>query len=507
MTHAIRTLRQTGAVGALVAVLALGGAPAALALEPTPQDPADTPPAVTPPPELGPARVIVKYRASEAPRLATPQASRNAAALLSDVAGAEVEHIREMSGNAQVVRITGLVIPQNADPREVLQSVVDRIAADPAVEYAEIDGFNYIQQAVDDARFSEQWHYSEPASGVGAAAAWENATGADVVVAVLDTGVRPHPDLAANLLPGFDFVSDAQIANDGDLRDADPSDPGDWVGAVDAWCPLTPRDSSWHGTHVAGTVAAVTNNAEGVAGVARDAKVVPIRVLGKCGGFTSDIVDGMRWAAGLAVPGAPLNANAAQVLNLSLGGPGGCSATYQDAIDDILLRNATIVVAAGNSNENAANFRPASCDGVIAVAATTRAGGRAYYSNFGPAVEIAAPGGETFQVDEDGVLSTLNEGTEGPGADSYAFYQGTSMAAPHVAAVAALLYERDPLTTPSEVLSRLQTTAKPFPAVSPRPCTTSNCGAGIVDAAAATAPIPPQGGAPDLSFLRLLLPN
>ena len=401
-----------------------------------------------------------------------------------------------MSGNAQIVEVVSLsgvelTGPERAQAIETIQSIAERIAADPAVESAEPDAIMQIQQA-NDPRFGQQWHYTMPVTGVNVVGGWSNSTGNGVTVAVIDTGYRPHVDLVGNLsLPGFDFISNSTVANDGDGRDADASDPGDWIAASDTWCPLSPRGSSWHGTHVAGTVAAVTNNALGVAGVARSAKVVPVRVLGKCGGSLSDIADGMRWAAGLPVPGAPTNPNPAQVLNLSLGGSGACGPTYQNAVNDIVAAGSTVVVAAGNSNANASNFRPANCSGVVTVASTNQTGARSYYSNFGSVVEIAAPGGETHQVTSRGVLSTLNAGATTPGADNYAFYQGTSMAAPHVAGVAALLYQLSPGINPALISTILQNTAQPFPTVSSNQCSTANCGAGIVDAGAATGFLPP----------------
>src|SRR5690606_31257016 len=155
--------------------------------------------------------------------------------------------------------------------------------------------------------------------------------GNGVVVAVLDTGITRHGDLDANVLPGYDFISDAGKANDGDGRDNDPSDPGDWVTLNQ--CPGGNRaeNSSWHGTHVAGTIAAVTNNAKGVAGTAFGARILPVRVLGTCGGYDSDIADAIVWAAGGSVSGVPTNANPAEVINLSLGGGGACGRTSQNA--------------------------------------------------------------------------------------------------------------------------------------------------------------------------------
>jgi serine protease len=244
------------------------------------------------------------------------------------------------------------------------------------------------------------------------------------------------------------------------------------------------ENSSWHGTHVAGTIAALTNNGTGVAGIAYGAKVVPVRVLGKCGGYTSDIADGIIWASGGTVSGVPNIAARAQVINMSLGGGGACDTTTQNAINSARTRGTVVVVAAGNESQNASNSNPANCAGVIAVAATNRSGGRATYSNYGTIVDVAAPGGDTGA----GILSTLNAGTTSPGADSYASYMGTSMATPHVAAVAALMLSKNPALTPDDVEARLKSSARPFPA------SCSGCGAGIVDASAAIDAAAGTGG-------------
>jgi subtilisin family serine protease len=196
---------------------------------------------------------------------------------------------------------------------------------------------------------------------------------------------------------GYDFISDAFVANDGDGRESNAQDPGDWNTA--GQCPPDPGayPSSWHGTHVAGTIAAVSNNGSGVAGVAFGARVLPLRVLGRCGGYTSDIADAIVWASGGSVSGVPANSNVAKVVNLSLGGAGACDTTTQNAINSARTRGTVIVVAAGNENQNASNSSPANCSGVIAVASVNRSGGRAYYSNFGSVVDVAAPGGDVRQ--------------------------------------------------------------------------------------------------------------
>ena len=238
-------------------------------------------------------------------------------------------------------------------------------------------------------------------------------------MAVLDTGYRPHVDLVGNIIPGYDFIISTAVSNDGNGRDPDASDPGDWTAT---------RNSSWHGTHTAGTIGAVTNNSLGVAGVAFNAQIQPVRVLGTGGGFTSDITDAIVWASGGSVAGVPNNTTPANVINMSLGGSGACSSAMQTAINGAVGRGTVVVVSAGNSNIDAKNQNPANCKKVIPVAAVGRKGGKASYSNFGNIVKIAAPGGDLNEF----VYSTLNFGTTTPAGDAYAGYQGTSMAAPHL---------------------------------------------------------------------------
>ena len=235
---------------------------------------------------------------------------------------------------------------------------------------------------------------------------------------------------------------------------------------------------------MAGTIGALSNNGTGVAGVNHVSKILPVRVLGKCGGTFSDIVDAIRWAAGLPVSGVPDNANPAKVINMSLGGGTPCSDTpaLQSAIDAATAAGTIVVVSAGNSNANASGFSPASCNNVVTVAATGRTGSKASYSNFGSTVEISAPGGDG----SNGVLSTLNAGTTTAGAYNYVSYQGTSMAAPHVAGVVSLMLSLRPSLNYTQVVSILQSTATAFPSGST--CTTSLCGPGIVNAFFALQP-------------------
>lgn len=428
-------------------------------------------------------QLIVKYRTDTslqqgARAAALPRAAATLARLAVQVAGR-----RPLGPQSQVLQLTRAV-PLD----EAARLARDLAADDPAIEYAEPDRMLTRQAVPTDPRYGEQWHYFEATGGIRAPAAWDRATGAGVVVAVLDTGVRPHADLRANLLPGYDFIGTPFVAKDGDGRDPDASDPGDATraGECGGGQPGADEPSSWHGTHVSGTVAAAADGS-GVVGVAHGAKLVPVRVLGRCGGYTSDIAQAIVWAAGGSVAGVPANPHPARVINLSLGGPGACDQTTQDAVDQARSRGAVVVVAAGNWSEDAGQWSPASCRGVVTVAATTRAGGRAYYSNFGSAVALAAPGGEVYAGEANGVLSTLNTGLDAPGADSYAYYQGTSMASPHVAGVAALVLERAPGLTPDAVASLLTSTARPFPAA----C--EGCGRGIVDAAAAVEAASPGG--------------
>jgi len=426
-------------------------------------------------------QLIVKFRADAAPDTAA----------IARVAGEQVD-VRQRSRNgAHTAKLR--TRRSGAD----VAALAREVSALPGVEYAEPDTILHPAAVPNDPRFVEQWDLSAPTApaagstlvGANLLPAWDVTTGAsDVVVAVIDTGITAHADLAGQVLPGYDMITDAQIANDGSARDADPSDPGDWITSTESasgfFAGCGASNSSWHGTHVAGTIAAVSNNSLGVAGIAPGSKILPIRALGKCGGYTSDIVDGMRWAAGLSVTGAPTNPNPAAVLNLSLGGSGACSTTQQAAINDITAVGSTVVVAAGNSNVDAANAQPANCAGVVTVAATGSTGSRAYYSNYGSLVELAAPGGDT-KLTPGPILSTLNAGTTSPGTDTYVGYQGTSMATPHVAGVAALVKSVNPSLAPAALLSVLQNTSAAFPAGST--CSTANCGRGMLDASAAVS--------------------
>ena len=333
----------------------------------------------------------------------------------------------------------------------------------------------------DDPRLDEQWgtqdqDETDGGYSVRAEGAWAITTGSEEIrVAVLDTGITAHSELDNRRVAGYDFIGNLGTANDGNGRDADPSDPGDPCGG---------DSSSWHGTHVAGTIGAEAGNGVGITGLNWVSKIQPVRVLGVCGGYTSDIADAIKWAAGGTVSGVPANATPSRVISLSLGGWGACSTVEQAAIDYAVAQGALVVVAAGNEEDDAANYSPANCDDVIVVAATSREGKKSWYSNYGEIVTVAAPGGD-YWVDG-GILSTLNTGTSSPGSPSYDFYQGTSMATPHVAGVLSLLLSVAPELGLADVLTLLAETSQPFPADSSADsCSDPDmCGVGIIDATA-----------------------
>jgi serine protease len=415
-------------------------------------------------------QIIVHYTAAALAAFQPPTVQMTA---LNEATGVKLTYVRELADRSVVVRL-----PQPLTETE-LRPVLARMKRLPEVAVAEPDLRVVIQALPNDPRFGEQWHYFAPTArnfGVNLPGAWDVTTGnPNIVVAVLDTGQLNHADLVGRMAPGYDFITNAFIANDGDGRDPNPSDEGDG-----GWETL----STWHGTHIAGTIGATSNNGLGVTGINWQSKIQHVRVLGISGGILSDIIDATYWAAGLSVPGAPLNPTPAKVLNMSFGIAGACPVGMQNAINAVVNVGAVVVVSAGNESIPAANFLPANCNNVITVGATDRSGDMAFYSNYGAAVEIAAPGGETpIDAMSDGILSTLNTGILAPEADSYDFYQGTSMAAPHVTGIVSLMLSVNPTLTPAQVLSILQSTVTPFPAGSA--CHTQGCGAGLVNAMAA----------------------
>jgi serine protease len=445
------------------------------------------------------------------------------------------------------------------------------LRADADVEFAEPNGRRRIAAAPNDPLYAAaapgvrpdgpdagQWYLRRPIdelkSSIDIEAAWAVTRGrSSVVVAVLDTGVRfDHPDLGratsggtGRLLAGYDFVTNVAVANDGNARDSDPSDPGDWTTAAENSNPgsqfhecdpegqglAEPTPSSWHGTATASLVSAATNNNIGMAGTAPNVRVLPVRVLGKCFGRDSDIQAGMRWAAGIPVDGVPDNPNPAKVLNLSLGGGGACTSAYQTVVDEVLAAGAVIVAAAGNSDGQAVGA-PGNCRGVIAVLALRHVGTKVGFSDLGPEIAIAAPGGNcVLEGDTDPclypILAATNKGSQRPGGsgwtDSYDISVGTSFASPLVAGTVGLMFSATPRLTPGQIRTALRSSARRFPTSGadngsdPTPvpmcrapdgssqlqcyCNTSVCGAGMLDAGAAvvaaTQPIEGGGGSND----------
>jgi serine protease len=431
-------------------------------------------------------RLVVEYRAGTLGARAAELADVPRTHAAAHLRGLQMRALRRTAFGAQVLQLDHALTL--AEARSLARAIE---AGDPTVARVEVDRRLHAAAVPLDPLYASQWHLYEPLGGIDAPAAWLHSTGAGVVVAVIDSGVRPHADLAANLLPGYDFISTTRFSADGTGRDGDASDPGDWSAAGQCAPGAPAEPSSWHGTHVAGLVAARAGDARGVVGVAYDARVLPVRVLGRCGGYASDIADAIMWSAGGVVPGVPANAHPAAVLNLSLGGSGACPASMQWAIDRVRAAGRLVVVAAGNGHGAVHDSSPANCRGVLVVAATDRRGAAAPYTNTGPEVALAAPGGRMIAArDPSGILSTFNDGRTTPGLDSYAEDQGTSMAAPQVAGVAALMLARDPTLSADEITALLKGGARRFPGR----CT--GCGAGLLDAGRAVASVPWQGLVP-----------
>ncbi|RRR70229.1 MAG: choice-of-anchor D domain-containing protein, partial [Candidatus Viridilinea halotolerans] len=425
-------------------------------------------------------RLIVQMR--------EPGAGAQLASTLAAVAGVELSYIRAFDEDTHIFGLA------QALPHAEVEALAERLRDDPEVLLATPDTLLFPAFEASDPLYQEYgWPLWAPALGsygIDLSRAWDLTQGdPNLVIAILDTGaLLNHEDLIGRHLatnPGYDMLSDLARAGDGNGRDPDPSDPGDFVTSNEAASgqPLagcTVSDSSWHGAHVAGIIGATANNARGIAGVNQSSPLLYLRVLGKCGGYISDIADGVRWAVGLNVSGLPRNPNPARVINMSLGGSGTCNSFLQQAINDANNQGAVVIAAAGNSNQAADTYQPANCGGTITVAAVGRTGWRARYSNYGPLVDLAAPGGDR-SVDTQ-IFSTVNSGRTVPVNDSYSAYQGTSMATPHVAGVVSLMLAVNPALTAAEVLSILQATATPFPAES---SCIGLCGAGILNGGAA----------------------
>ncbi len=478
------------------------------------------------------ARVIVKFRADSGlrkalagrggkPLLMEPQHAAALAARLN----MPLSDGRVLGAHTQLVKGAGMSSAQ----------LVWRLSSQPDVEWAVVDQRRYIRSAPNDPYFAAgqagvspaagQWYLRAPddtlVSAINALGAWNISTGLPrVTVAVLDTGVRyEHPDLAGKLHPGYDFVSDSATSNDGTARDADASDPGDFTRSGECGLGQAATDSSWHGTQVAGIVGAATNNGLGIAGTGRDVMVLPVRVLGACGGTDSDIIAAMRWAAGLTsnVGGGTsvVNAHPAKVINLSLGSTGVCGPAYIEAMQEMNNAGVTVVVAAGNE-AGLATDSPANCPGALAVAALRHIGTKVGFSSMGPEVAISAPGGNCVNTTGEclyPIVTTSNAGLTGPTTSTYTSggsdaSVGTSFSAPQVSGTVGLMLSLNANLSPADIRTALQTTARAFPVSGAQAgvlqcqapsdtaqeecyCTTSTCGAGMLDAAAAVAWVNP----------------
>src|SRR5579862_7001036 len=499
----------------------------------------------------GSARVIVKLKADSA--LLSAKAGSAKAQLESNAQSLGTRLGIAMTSGAGVSERTQVIFASGMTSTALAQ----RLAQEPDVEYAVPDQRRRLRTAPNDPLYAAgvpgngpavgQWYLRAPSgavlSSINIEPAWDVTMGSpSIVVADVDTGVRfEHPDLLAvaaggNLLPGYDMISDVPTANDGDGRDADASDPGDWVTAAEANNPRGPfyqcteqdpntgqyvaENSSWHGTQVAGLIVALTNNGIGMASVGPHLRLLPVRALGKCGGFDSDIIAGITWAAGLSVPGVPANTTPARVINLSLGSDGPCTSAYMDAVTQVTATGAVVVVAAGNDAGHAVGV-PANCPGVIAVAGLRHVGTKVGFSSLGPEVSLSSPGGNCVNVTEGSaclypMLTTSNSGTTTPVSsiytDSFNVSLGTSFATPLVAGTAGLMLSVQPSLTPHQIKLMLEATTRPFPATSSDAtpdapvtqctapqvdssgnpidqleciCTIDTCGAGMLDAGAA----------------------
>jgi len=481
-------------------------------------------------------RIIVKFRsASSQARLQTQAAAGNGEAAgttsavttdrvraLATRSGMSLEAVRSISPNMHVMHVKSL-----AAGGEPVADMLARLRADPEVEYAVLDKRVYPHAISSDPLATGQWylHAVQP-SAINAEGAWNVTTGSNgVVIAVIDTGVRfDHPDLkrviqGGRLLPGYDFVSADSAgrfftANDGTARDADPSDPGDWVtvteaSATDNNC-TTDSPSSWHGTRVSGIIGALSNNATGVSGITWSGSILPVRVIGKCGGYNSDVLAGMLWAAGDHVDGVPDNLYPANVLNISLGGAGPCDSASADVTSQLSSRGVLMVVSAGN--EGGPVDSPANCPGAAGIAGLRHAGTKVGFSSLGPEIALSAPAGNCVNTTGGPCLfsidTTSNAGTTTPGAsiytDQFNTNLGTSFSAPIVSGIAGLMLAVNGNLKSTQLIARLKEGATtPFPTTTTDTgtppvchipasatdiqnfecsCTTSTCGAGMANA-------------------------
>ena len=402
--------------------------------------------------DIVPGEVVVRFRENKTLSSAKIIGLSQAVSTVGD--GPILMKIDSLSNGVQQLSDKAVSVQSVTNTQKIIKQtlrMVKTLNQRSDVVYAEPNYRRYPTATPNDSFYGQQWHYPI----INLPQAWNITTGTpatgDVIVAVVDTGVvLGHEDFVGKLVQGYDFISDPVTAKDGDGIDSNPDDPGDKFNLSFA---------SWHGTHVAGTIAARTDNNIGLAGVSWGAKIMPIRVLGLQGGSSYDIMQGVRYAAGLSNDSGALPAKRADIINLSLGGAG-ASQLEQDTYDEVRAAGVIVVAAAGNDSTNVLSF-PAAYDGVISVSATDLLNQRATYSNFGLTIDVSAPGGNnSIDADgngfKDGVLSSAIDSSDNVTRDSaYEYYEGTSMAAPHVAGVLALMKAVYAGLTPGDVDSLL----------------------------------------------------
>ncbi|MEW5847249.1 MAG: S8 family serine peptidase [Myxococcota bacterium] len=393
-----------------------------------------------------PGRAILKLRGIHPEQLAVSASAVAALRELEKRVGVRITPVRPLQLGWGLYQVADALAPQKIVDEAETMRLITVLRADATVEGAVEDRWYRPLATPNDPGFSQMWHLN----AIGATASWDITQGtASQRVGVVDTGtVRAHEDLSAKDLAGYDFIDDPSQAADGNGRDSNWDDPGDGADCGGGY-----QDSSFHGTHVAGTILASANNGKGIAGVNWNAKLVTARALGRCGGALSDIGDASYWLAGGNVSGVPaIGANKVSVMNLSLGGPGACSQYEQQVVNYVNSQGVIFVAAAGNDGGEVGS--PANCTGVITVAAHGPGVNRtlASYSSFGNSVEIVAPGGNMVSSQSQGVLSAV-----GPDADTYNWYEGTSMAAPHVTGAISLMQSLNPALTRTEIVTLLQT--------------------------------------------------
>src|SRR5438552_2180153 len=457
-------------------------------------------------------RLIIKLReaasatavipAAVTPEEAQIEAGRQRVALLAGRHGLMLKSTRTITARMHVMH---LEFPLSA---ESLATTLETLRADPEVEYAEVDQRRYAHATPNDSLFlTQQWYLqnlSTTPAAIDAMTAWDTTTGsATLVIADLDTGVRyDHPDLLAasaggRLLPGYCFISDSFVANGGTCPGADASDPGDWVtqsditGHPNECSGGTPQNSSWHGTRTAGLLGAITNNAMGIAGVTWQTQILPVRVLGKCGGFESDIDKAMLWAAGMSVANTPANTHPAKVINMSFGAASSCTQADIDTINQVAANGVLVVVSAGN--EGGPVDTPANCPGVAAVAGIRHVGTKVGYSSLGPEIALSAPAGNCVNTAPGStclypITTTFNTGTMGPVAHDPAYTDqvsnpnlGTSFSAPLGSGIGALMAAMNSTLSSCRLISRLKESALPFPQTSTTTATMCHVPAGAND--------------------------